>query len=182
MLYGDSEHVSLASLPDMAARTLTAMSFTKTYSMNGFRLGCVAGNKKLISQVFKVHEHSVSCAASFVQKAGVAALSGSQHHLSRWIKEFEERIKLIVDGLNRLPRITCRPPEGALYVFPDISRTGMTSLEFTELMLTEAKTVVTPGLGFGACGEGHVRISFGGSPRNRIEKALSLMEKALLKG
>lgn len=177
--YTGDGHLSLASLPECADRTLTVNGFSKGYAMTGWRLGYVAGPTDVMAEMLKVQQHTVGCAGSFVQRGGVAALTGPQDDFDEMAAEFAARMRLIVDGLNALPGITCEPPDGALYVFPDIRGTGITdSLEFSEWLLREAGVAVTPGSAFGPGGEGHVRLSFATS-RDVIAEALDRMAGAL---
>ncbi|WP_371493601.1 pyridoxal phosphate-dependent aminotransferase [Kitasatospora sp. NBC_00374] len=178
VLYG-AEHLSLASLPAAAGRTLVVNGFSKGYAMTGWRLGYVAGPGDVIGEMVKVQEHSVGCAGSFVQRGGLAALTGAQDFIREMVDEYAVRREVIVAGLNALPGVSCELPEGALYAFPDISATGLgTSAQFAAWLLEEAGVAVTPGSAFGPGGEGHVRLSFATS-RDVIEAALERMATAL---
>ncbi|WP_441250132.1 pyridoxal phosphate-dependent aminotransferase [Kitasatospora sp. McL0602] len=177
--YDGHEHISLASLPGCAERTLTVNGFSKGYAMTGWRLGWVSGPAEVIAQVLKAQEHTVGCSGSFVQRGGVAALTGPQEHVQEMVEEYSARRKLIVDGLNSLPGVTCSTPEGAFYAFADIRGTGFgSSAEFSEWMLREAGVALTPGSAFGPGGEGHVRLAFANS-RTVIEEAIGKMAAAL---
>ncbi|MEX2983084.1 pyridoxal phosphate-dependent aminotransferase [Streptomyces sp. C36] len=179
--YNRAEHISVAALPGMAERTLTVNGFSKGYAMTGWRLGYVAGPAPVISEVLKVQQHSVGCAGSFVQRGGLAALTGDQGVIAEMADEYAARMALIVKGLNSLPGITCDIPGGGFYVFPDIRGTGFSSsAEFAEWLLTEAGVAVMPGTAFGPGGEGHIRLSFATS-RDVIEEAVGRMARALAK-
>lgn len=180
IIYDGRTHVSLATLPGMRERTLTLNGFSKAYAMTGWRLGYIAGPADMIGQLLKVLEQSVSCATSFVQRGGVAALTGPQDCVAAMAAEYKARRDLIVDGLNRLPGVRCHLPEGAFYAFPDIRGTGMSSAEFAEFAITEAHVALTAGDAFGACGEGHVRLSFA-TARERIVEGLERLARALAK-
>ncbi len=176
------EHISLATLPGMAERTLTVNGFSKAYAMTGWRLGYVAGPTPVMRALAKLQEHSVSCAGSFVQRGGLAALTGPQDVVDAMVAEYARRRALIVAGLNRLPGIACAAPDGAFYAFADIRGTGFaSSVEFTEWLLREAGVAVTPGAAFGAGGEGYVRLSFAAS-YDTIAGALERMAAALAAG
>jgi aspartate aminotransferase len=178
IIYG-GRHRSPAAMPDCFPRTLTVNGFSKGYAMTGWRLGYLAGPAHLVGAALKVHEHTVSCASSFVQLGGVAALRGDQEPVRRMVDAYTKRRALIVDGLNALPGVTCAPPGGTFYVFPDISGTGFaSSTRFAEWLLREAAVAVTPGAAFGAGGEGHVRLSFATSSEV-IGAALDRMARAL---
>ncbi|WP_229695520.1 pyridoxal phosphate-dependent aminotransferase [Streptomyces lacrimifluminis] len=163
IVYDGHRHLSLASLPGVAERTLTVNGFSKAYAMTGWRLGYLAGPGPLIAQALKVQEHTVSCAASFVQRGGVAALTGAADDIAAMLKEYTVRRELTVTALNALPGVSCAYPEGAFYAFADIRGTGLTSAAFAQLLLERAAVTVAPGSAFGAGGEGHVRLSFAAS-------------------
>ena len=181
VLYDGARHISLAALPGCAERTFTVNGFSKAYAMTGWRLGYVTGPTDAMKQMLKVQEHTVSCAGSFVQRGGVAALTGDQRVVAEMVAEYAARRALIVAGLEALPGITCAAPDGTFYVFPDVRGTGFArSAEFAAWLLDEAGVAVTPGSAFGAGGEGHVRLSFATS-RETIAAALERMAAALAK-
>ncbi|MGQ9515927.1 MAG: pyridoxal phosphate-dependent aminotransferase [Anaerolineae bacterium] len=173
LLYDGHQHISIATLPGMRERTIIVNGLSKTYAMTGWRLGFALAPKPIMSQMVKVQSHTISCAAAFAQHAGAVALTGPQDCVREMVDIYAQRRRLIVDGLNSLPGIRCAAPEGAFYAFPDISGTGMTSLEFCERMLEEAHVVMTPGSAFGPSGEGYVRLSFA----NATEKLAETVER-----
>jgi aspartate aminotransferase len=144
----------------MADRTLTFNGLSKAYAMTGWRLGYVAGPRPFLEQIDKVHSHSVTCATSFVQKAAVAALTGPQSFIAEMVAAWDRRRRNLADGLNAINGIRWTPAEGAFYAFADMRETGMASVETADMLLKEAHVAVTPGIAFGAAGEGHVRLSF----------------------
>ncbi|MBI2861779.1 MAG: pyridoxal phosphate-dependent aminotransferase [Chloroflexi bacterium] len=178
IIYDGRRHVSLATLPGMRERTLTLNGFSKTYAMTGWRLGYLAGPAEVINQIAKMQEQSVTCAASFAQRAGVAALLESQDCVAEMVAEYDARRRLMTDGLNRIPGVHCPSIEGAFYAFPDISGTGLDSNAFGDMLLNQAQVSVTAGIAFGDAGEGHIRLSFA-VPRDQLEAALERMERAL---
>lgn len=179
IIFDDREHLSVATMPGCADRTLTVNGFSKGYAMTGWRLGYLAGPTALVAQALKVHEHTVSCAASFAQHGGIAALEGPQDPVRDMVSEYAARRKLLVDGLNALPGFACALPDGAFYAFPDIRGTGFTdSAEFAAWLLRRAAVSVTPGSAFGAGGEGHLRLSFATS-REAITEALDRIAAVL---
>ena len=111
-------------------------------------------------QIEKIHSHSVTCATSFVQKAGVTALTGPQEFIGEMVSAWDRRRRAVTAGLSAINGITCPLVEGAFYAFADIRGTGMTSSEAADLFLQQAHVAVTPGIAFGEAGEGHVRLSF----------------------
>ncbi|KOG36180.1 MULTISPECIES: pyridoxal phosphate-dependent aminotransferase [Streptomyces] len=163
IVYDGRVHLSPASLPGAAERTLTVNGFSKAYAMTGWRLGYLAGPEPLISQALKVQEHTVSCAASFVQRGGVAALTRTADDVAAMLKEYAVRRDMTVSALDALPGVTCASPEGAFYAFADIRGTGLTSAAFAQRLLDEAAVTVAPGSAFGPGGEGYVRLSFAAS-------------------
>jgi aspartate aminotransferase len=160
ILYDGNQHVSIATLPGMSERTLIFNGLSKAYAMTGWRLGYVAGPRPFIEQIEKVHSHSVTCATSFVQKAGVAALTGPQEFIGEMVNAWDRRRRAVAGGLSAINGIACPLVEGAFYAFADIRGTGMTSNETADLFLQQAHVAVTPGVAFGDAGEGHVRLSF----------------------
>jgi aspartate aminotransferase len=160
ILYDGQKHISIATLSGMAERTLVFNGLSKAYAMTGWRLGYVAGPRSFLQQIEKVHSHSVTCATSFVQQAGVVALNGPQEFISQMVTAWDRRRRSLADRLSAVNGITCPLVEGAFYAFADIRGTGMTSTKAADLFLQEAHVAVTPGVAFGAAGEGHVRLSF----------------------
>jgi len=163
------EFTSITSFPGMREKTCILDGFSKTYAMTGWRLGYGLMPAELAAQVARLMTNSNSCTASFVQRAGVEALQGSQESVDVMVAEFRRRRDAIVDGLNSLPGITCQEPHGAFYVFPNISSTGMTSDDFAELLLQEHGVAALAGTSFGAYGEGFLRLSYANSlPQIRL--------------
>jgi aspartate/methionine/tyrosine aminotransferase len=121
--------------------------------------------------------NSASCTATFVQLAGLAALQGDQSPVARMVAEFKRRRDLIVDGLNKLPGVSCRSPRGAFYVFPNVSALGRPAGEIADLLLNEAGVAALPGTAFGQHGEGYLRLSYANSEAN-LKKALERMRPA----
>ncbi len=160
IVFDGHEHISLATLPGMAERTLTFNGLSKAYAMTGWRLGYVAGPATFVKQIAKVHSHSVTCATSFAQAGGVAALTGPQEFIGEMVGAWDRRRRGISAGLSAVQGITCPLPEGAFYAFADIRETGMSSIAVADLLLQEAHVAVTPGIAFGDAGEGHIRLSF----------------------
>ncbi|NBE50616.1 pyridoxal phosphate-dependent aminotransferase [Streptomyces boluensis] len=161
ILYDGTEHRSLAALPSCADRTITVNGFSKGYAMTGWRLGYAAGPTDLMTELLKVAQHTVGCTGSFVQRGGIAALTGPQDPVEEMTRQYATRRDLVVDGLNSLPGVTCSPPDGAFYAFADIRGTGFTdSSSFAQWVLKETGVALMPGSAFGPGGEGYVRLSF----------------------
>ena len=176
LLY-EGEHVSIATYPGMAERTVILDGFSKTYAMTGWRLGYGLFPKDLAPLIAKLMVNSVSCTSVAVQQAGLEALTGPQDKVAEFREAFRTRRDLVVDGLNAIPGITCRRPKGAFYVFPNITGTGKTSREFADLLLNEYGVAALSGTAFGAAGEGYLRLSTANSEEN-LNKALGRIAQA----
>lgn len=162
---------SIASLPGMLDKTILLNGFSKTYAMTGWRLGYAVMPPELVEPVVRLITNSVSCTASFIQYAGIQALTGPQDSIPKMVNEFKKRRDLIVDGLNQIPGISCRRPKGAFYVFPNIKKLGADCNRFADCLLNEAGVAALPGTHFGKYGEGYLRLSYATSSEN-IKKGL----------
>ncbi len=172
----DKEHISIGSMNGMQYLAITVNGFSKAYAMTGWRLGYVHAPKYIYEQMLKLHSHSVSQATSFVQYAGLAALQGEQSCVYVMVKEFRERRDLLMKGLHKLG-IKCIKPEGAFYIFADVSTYG-SGEEVAELLLNKAYIATTPGVAFGRAGNDFIRISYATS-QERIREALLRMGRVL---
>jgi aspartate aminotransferase len=180
ILYDGEEHVSIASLPGMAERTIVLDGFSKTFAMTGWRLGYAIVPPSLIQTYGQLVINTISCAPTFVQVGAVEAIRGPQDPMDAMVEEFRARRDLVVDGLNAIPGIECRSPKGAFYVFPDISGSGLTGRELAERLLVEADVCVLAGTSFGGVGVDHVRISYANSRENltrAMERIRSFVER-----
>ena len=162
----DGEHVSIASLPGLAERTIVLDGFSKTYAMTGWRMGYAILPEALVGPFGKLVINSVSCVSSFSQVAAIEALTGPQDDIDAMVREFRARRDLVVEGLNRVPGIECAVPAGAFYVFPRVRATGLSGTAFADRLLEEAGVSVLSGRAFGQAGGGHVRISYATSREN----------------
>ncbi|WP_246807218.1 pyridoxal phosphate-dependent aminotransferase [Ensifer sp. ENS05] len=170
------EHISIASLPGMAERTLTLFAFTKAYAMDGWRLGYLIADPKFMPALMKITMNDVSHVNTFIQAGGVAALRGDQSTAQAMVEEDKRRRDLVCRRLNALPGIKCRVPESSIYVFPDIRGTGYKSQELTDLLLERAKVVVESGAFYGPSGEGYLRFCIGSESYERIEEAMDRLD------
>lgn len=177
MLY-EGEHVSIASLPDMADRTIVLDGFSKTYAMTGWRLGYGIVPEALVTPFSRLLVNSVSCTNAATQWAGVEALTGPQDSVDAMVAEFRVRRDLVVAGLNSIPGVTCLLPAGAFYAFPDISATGLTGSELADKLLYEGGVSVLAGTAFGQVGRFHLRLSYANSRAN-LEEAISRMRSVI---
>jgi aspartate aminotransferase len=173
----DGEHISIASLDNMFERTITLNGFSKAYAMTGWRLGWMVAPQSIVQEVIKIQQHSISCAVSFAQKGGVAALAGPQDSVTEMVSEFRARRDMIVEGLNAIPGFHCNVPQGAFYVFVKFDH-EMSSVDFSNMLIEKAHVAVTPGSSFGMEGEGFVRFSYAAS-RENITEGLKAIENAL---
>lgn len=174
----DGDPVSIATMPGMKDYTIILDGFSKTYAMTGWRLGFGIMHKEIAKKVDRLIANSTSNTAAFTQLAGKEALEGPQTDIDNMIAEFRRRRDYIVDRLNSIEGITCKKPEGAFYVFPNIKGTGLKSEALADYLLNEANVAVLDGASFGEYGEGHIRLSYATSMEN-IEEALNRIEKAL---
>ena len=177
IIYDNTEHYCLATFPGMRERTLVVNSFSKTYAMTGLRVGYVYGPKELISQVWLIHQYTVACVNSLAQYVALAALKGPQDFVKNMVKEFDRRRRLVYKGLNEIEGFDCTLPKGAFYVFPNIRSFDMSSEEFAEFLVKEARVTSVPGSAFGSYGEGYIRISYAAAYK-QLEEALDHIEKA----
>lgn len=169
--------LSAAGVSGMQERTVTVNGFSKAYAMTGWRLGYAAAPASFMNEMLKVQEHSVTTATSFAQVGAVAALTGPQEPIAEMVAEFARRREIVVSGLNQLPGVHCLPPDGAFYVFPDVSGTGFSGTELAQRCLQQG-VAITPGIGFGEAWDTHVRLSFATS-EERIRTGLERMAQAL---
>lgn len=175
IIYDGAEHISIGSLgKEIFERTITSSGFAKAYSMTGWRLGYLAGSTDLIKAVSTIQGHSTSNVCTFAQYGAIAALEGSQDCVEQMRKAFAERRQVMLERLNAIPGLTCAPPDGAFYLFINISKTGMTSLEFCDALLEQRQVAAIPGIAFGA--DDHIRFSYA-TDMASIEKGMDRLDK-----
>lgn len=177
LTYTGERHVSIASLEGMRERTVVVSGLSKSHAMTGWRLGFAVGPREIIGPMTKIHQFAIMCAPIMSQYAAIEALRDGDGDIADMHEEYDRRRRLVTDGFNRLG-LTCFEPMGAFYVFPDIRSTGMSSAEFCERLLKEAKVAVVPGDAFGESGEGFVRVSYAYSVK-QITAALERIEEFL---
>jgi aspartate/methionine/tyrosine aminotransferase len=171
MVYDGERHVCLLSYPAIRDRLILLNGWSKTYAMTGWRLGYAVWPGKLYDYARKLAVNLHSCVNASAQYAGVAALTGPQYEVDRMISEFDKRRKVVVDGLNKLPGVSCVTPKGAFYAFPNIKRTGWQAKPLANALLDQAGVAIIGGPDFGILAEGYVRLSYANSTEN-ILKAL----------
>jgi aspartate aminotransferase len=163
--YG-GEHASVLEFDGMADRTILLDGWSKTFAMTGWRLGFGVFPPALVEPVTRLAINSVSCTSAFSQYAAIAALTGRWDPVDAMVAEFGRRRDFIVAGLNDIPGISCLEPQGAFYVFPNITGTGQSSAELAARLLTQAGVAALSGTAFGLCGEGYLRLSYANSVEN----------------
>lgn len=175
--YDTAQHISIASLPGMKARTITMCAFTKAYAMDGWRLGYLAADAALIGPLMKMHTSEVTHVNTFIQHGARAALTGDPAVLAGMVARDRARRDLVVARLNQMPGVSCAPVEGTIYAFPDISATGLSAQTCAERLLAETGVVVEAGSFYGAAGEGHLRVCFGCAELDVLEEAMNRMQR-----
>lgn len=173
----DQPAASIAVLPGMAERTIICDGFSKTYAMTGWRLGYGIMPEALAVRVGLLLTHSVGCTASFTQIAGLEAITGPQDQVEAVVAEYKRRRDVLVEGLNAIPGVRCRTPQGAFYAFPNVIAFGRSSDWLAEYLLEEAGVALLPGTSFGGYGEGYLRLCFANSMEN-IRIALERLAEA----
>ncbi len=179
IIYDGRQHISLASLPGMRELTVTLNGMSKAYAMTGWRLGYLGAPAPLCEQILKVQQHVVTCAPSFVQAAGVAALQGPQRCVADMTAEYDRRRRFMTDALNAIPGVQCPLPEGAFYLFPKVDYKGLDSGALAEWMIEKAHVAVTPGSAFGRTGARNIRLTFATSMAN-LQLAAEQMKTAMV--
>lgn len=178
LTYGEG-HVSFATMEGMRERTIVINGFSKAFAMTGWRLGYAMAPEPILSQMLKIHQFAIMCSPTTSQYAAIEALRSCDDEVRAMAEEYDTRRRLLVSELRRIG-LPCFSPEGAFYVFPSIQKTGMTSEEFCQKLLTQEKVAVIPGTAFGECGEGFIRISYAYS-MNHLLQAIKRIEKFLQK-
>jgi len=171
MVYSDSEKkfFSPSVYDQCKKRTFIIHSFSKSYAMTGWRIGAITGPENVVEKMALLLETITSCVSPFIHLAAIEAMTGSQEYVTDMIQSYRRRRDIIVDGLNEIRGITCLKPGGAFYVFPNITGTGLTSEEFSTLILDKVGVATCPGNYFGSAGEGYVRFCYANSEENIIE-------------
>ena len=175
LTYGDTRHVSIASIEGMKERTVLINGFSKAHAMTGWRLGYACGPKPVIQQMLKIHQFAIMSAPTTSQYAAVVALSQCDEQVEEMRSQYNLRRKFLTSELERIG-MPCCDCQGTFYVFADIRNSGLSSEEFCEKLMYEKRVVVVPGTAFGDAGEGFVRISYSYSI-GHIQQAIVRMEE-----
>lgn len=179
LIFSESRHFfSPSEIDHCKERTIIINGFSKAFAMTGWRLGVAIGPENLMRKMILLNETIVSCVPPFTQRGGIEAILGDHSVADKMAQAYKERCFRMVDGLNQLPGISCYKPDGSIYVFPNITGTGMTSTQFSDFALAEAGIALLPGNNFGDYGEGFVRLSCVNSMQV-IEQALVQLKRAL---
>ena len=175
LTYTETPHIPFATIDDMWERTVTVNGFSKAFAMTGWRLGYACGPEPVIKQMTKIHQYAIMCAPTTSQFAAIEAMKSCDDDVEYMRSEYDHRRRVMVNGFREMG-LSCFEPLGAFYVFPNISKTGLTSEEFATKLLYEKKVAVVPGTAFGESGEGFIRCSYAYSIKN-IEKALERIKE-----
>jgi len=178
MIYNKEERFSPVTLDKCQKNVILLKSFSKIYSMTGYRLGYVIAPEPLVEKMTLLFQTIFSCMPVFIQRAGIAALNCSDAVLDKRLRHLDRCRRMLVDGLNSIKGIDCNIPNGAFYVFPSIKGTGKTSSEIADLLLEKAGVAVLPGNNFGESGEGYIRLCYA-TDKEVIQKAITKMKEVL---
>ncbi|MEC4984360.1 MAG: pyridoxal phosphate-dependent aminotransferase [Oscillatoria sp. PMC 1068.18] len=175
ILYDGTEHLSIGAVsPEIFARTITSNGFAKSYSMTGWRVGYIAAPVELIQAMTIIQGHSTSNVCTFAQFGAIAALSGSQEPVEMMLQAFAKRRKAMLEAVEAIPGLSCPKPNGAFYLFVDITKTGLSSLDFCNTLLDSQQVATIPGVAFGA--DNCVRLSYA-TDMTSIEKGMQRLAK-----
>lgn len=177
ILFDGAEHVSIASLPGMAERTISMFAFTKSYAMDGWRIGYMVVPDWAVGAVLKITANDVTHVNTFVQDGAIAALTGDPAVLAGLVADDLHKRDIVVRRLNQMPGVICPAPQSTIYAFPDISGTGLASQVLAERLLEETGVVVEAGSFYGPAGEGHIRVCFGSVSETQIVQAMDRMQR-----
>lgn len=175
LTYGDRKHISIATLPGMRERTVLLHGLSKAFAMTGFRLGFACAPQQLIEAMMKIHQYGILCAPITSQLAAIEALQRGEPIYREMKAAYHERRDFLVRRLNEMG-LDCHTPGGAFYVFPDISKFGLSSFDFAMKLLESEKVAAVPGTAFGECGEGFLRCCYATS-MDKLELAMDAMER-----
>ena len=179
LVYDGFKQTSMLEIDPNMDHSLIINGFSKTYAMTGWRLGYAIGNEETIDNMARIQQNTTSCAASFVQYAGTAALNGDQSSIKKMTAEYQKRRDVIISIFSNMPGVQCVNPMGAFYVFPDFSTYGLSSNTLAELILKKTGVTSTPGILFGKKYDNHLRFSYA-SELSEIKEGLGSLADFLL--
>ena len=175
----NGEHVCIACIPGMRERTVLINGFSKAYAMTGWRLGYAAAPAVIMKQMIKIHQFAIMSAPTTSQYAAIEAMKNGDEDVKRMCESYNQRRRFVLHRFKEMG-LDCFEPFGAFYAFPSIKKFGMTSDEFATRLLKEEKVAVVPGIAFGDCGEGFLRISYAYSLED-LKEALGRLEKFVIR-
>jgi aminotransferase len=176
IIYPPAEHLSIAALEGMKERTLVLNGVSKFYSMTGWRIGFVSGPAALINPILRYHQYVVTSTNTFAQWGAVTALEGDQNPSLAMLEEFHRRRDTLLEEINGIPGFRCREPQGAFYLFPSITETGVPAPELAMRLLDAGGVATVAGDYFGREGAGHLRLSYANSMENLKKAAARIRE------
>ncbi|CAH1654644.1 MULTISPECIES: pyridoxal phosphate-dependent aminotransferase [unclassified Chelatococcus] len=176
ILFDTAKHISIASLPGMRERTISMFAFTKSFAMDGWRIGYLTAPANLIEGILKITANDVTHVNTFIQEGAFAAVTGPSEILQELVAEDRIKRDIVVSRLNQMPGITCDWPEGTIYAFPNIAALGIPAQMLAETILEKADVVVEAGSFYGAAGEGHLRVCFGSQSTARVAEAMDRLQ------
>jgi aspartate aminotransferase len=175
LLYDDAQHLSIGSIDsEIFQHTIVSSGFAKAYSMTGWRIGYLAASVEIVKAITTIQSHSTSNVCTFAQYGAIAALESSQECIAEMLSAFSDRRQVMFSGIQEIPELSCNKPDGAFYVFPDISKTGLNSLDFCRLLLESQQVAAIPGIAFGA--DNCIRLSYA-TDMVSIEKGIERLNK-----
>lgn len=177
ILFDGAQHISIASLPGMQERTVSMFAFTKSFAMDGWRLGYLAAPAEMIDGILKITANDVTHVNTFIQAGAYAAVTGPAETLAELVQEDKVKRDIVVTRLNQMSGVTCDWPEGTIYAFPKISGLGFTSQELAETLMEKTGVVVEAGSFYGVAGEGHLRVCFGSQSTERVTEAMDRLQR-----
>jgi len=178
LVYAPDRHSSIISLPGMRERTFLTCSFSKSYSMTGWRMGYIVAPSTFNEPFFKIFQYTVTCVSSFSQIAAAKAVQLGDSYYRETLLQMTSRKELIERGLSEIPTVSFPKPQGAFYVFLNVQRTGLSSAEVSKKLLDDYSLVTIPGSAFGDLGEGYLRLSYA-SDLDKIEEGLERLKDAM---
>ncbi len=177
----DKVHYSPSLKDQCKLRTISLNSFSKIYSMSGWRLGYAIGPEKVIVKMGLLLQTIISCLPAFIQHGGIAALTSCQKLVEERNLELKRRRDILINGLNSISGVSALVPDGAFYTFVNIKETGLSGQELMELLLSKANVALLDGRYFGKYGDGYLRLCYASTPINMIKEAIVRMKKTIEK-
>lgn len=176
IVYGSASHISIGSLPGMKERTISMFAFTKSFAMDGWRVGFMTAPADVMPGLLKITANDATHVNTFIQSGAYAAVTGKREVLEALVNDDKVKRDIVVDSLNTMRNVRCERPQGTIYAFADISATGLSAQDCADRLLFEARVVVEAGSFYGTAGEGYLRVCFGSESKERIAEAMTRMK------